>query len=76
MPRHRTTRTANQRDYDQAKSKQLGDLHQRMKFLIEVAKPYEEVLPGEVWHAIWDLKDEVENYKPARPPFGRRLQRI
>lgn len=65
---------ANERAYRNAKPKQLGDLHERMKFLISLLqKPGRtEEIPVEVWHAIFDLQTEVAGHKPIKPPVGRR----
>lgn len=61
-------------DYENTNPKQLGNLHERMKYLLELAKAHENEIPTEVWHAIFDLEIEVKNHKPAMPPYGRRLE--
>jgi len=59
--------------YDKAKAKQFGDMHERMKYLVEVAhKNGNGAVPNDVWHAIFDLETEVRNHTPIHPPFGKR----
>jgi hypothetical protein len=65
----RTTASAS---YDEAKPKQFGNLHERMKFLIEVASARQPEVPTDAWHAIFDLETEVRGYRAIEPPFGRR----
>ncbi len=62
--------------YAEAKPKQFGNMHERMKYLIAVATEHEAEVPNDVWHAIWDLKTEVEGHTPIEPPFGRRVVKI
>jgi len=53
--------------------KQFGDMHERALFLMDLLTPPEvrSVVPVDVWHAIWDLKNEVfEN--AARPAVCSR----
>jgi len=60
------------RNYEACAPRQFGDLHQRMKFLMDLVQGRQGEFPNDVWHAIWDLKTEVENHVPENPPFGRR----
>jgi hypothetical protein len=72
--------------YDLATPKQLGDLHERMKFVMkaleeargwktsEPDQEFDEMYHDLVWGLI-DLETEVKHYTPARPPCGRRASR-
>ena len=63
------------RAYDEADPKAKGNLHERMKYLIELFNNVDLGLregQRKVWHAIIDLETEVGHYQPADPPFGRR----
>jgi hypothetical protein len=61
---------------DLAKPKQFGNLHERMRYLRDLARERHDKIPSEVLTAIFDLETEVEGHKPANPPHGRRLVRI
>jgi hypothetical protein len=58
---------------DNVDPKQLGNLQERMQYLVALAQQHHDQLPTDVWHAIWDLKTEVERHTPANPPYGRRM---
>ena len=66
-------------DYETAKSKPLGNLHQRMKHAIEVLNKFRKgnelefdtKFPG-LSSAIYDLKTEVKFYRPEKPPLASR----
>jgi len=63
----------NANDYELAKPKQFGNLHQRMKFLVDkVNNAGEAGLPLELRWAVFDLEMEVKHYQPKEPPFGSR----
>lgn len=62
--------------YEKAMPEQFGDMHERMKFLIQEAQKANEKVPQTVWHAIWDLEAEVKNHAAIRPPFGKRTNRV
>ena len=83
------TPAQNRADYAKAKPKQFGNLHERMKFLIQHAGKLEEatrearmndrkLMPGfgDVWHAIWDLETEIKGHTPDEPPHGRRVVKL
>lgn len=53
--------------------KPLGNLHQRMKFVMSLLQEHKDAVPDVLWHAVHDLEIEVSYHKPAKPPFGRRL---
>lgn len=62
--------------YDEAKPKQFGDLHERMKYLMALIRDQELWKTHHaITDAIYDLETEVKHYVPARPPFGRRAVR-
>jgi hypothetical protein len=64
------------RAYKRAKARQFGTLHERMKYLVEVARKSELwKTENDVWQAIFDLELEVCCHQPAKPPFGRRVAR-
>jgi hypothetical protein len=63
------------RRYESAVPDLLGDLHQRMKYVMALLhKQGPEAVGNDLWHAIWDLETEVRFYEPRRPPFGQREQ--
>lgn len=64
------------RKYRATKPKQFGNLHERMKFLMEKIEGKHSQIPNEIWQAIFDLETEVEYHTPANPPFGRRILRL
>lgn len=66
-----------------AKHVQLGDLHERMKWLVGCKEALREHVEGlqdqklialvqELGVAVLDLESEVAYYPPADPPFVRR----
>jgi hypothetical protein len=62
------------RTYLAAVPKQFGDLHQRMKYLLEKAREVGyEVLGNDLWQALFDLENELSFYPAVRPPFGSRI---
>lgn len=77
----------NQDAYIAASHKQFGDLHERMKWLIgckEELKEYIDTLTDKKLQilfqalsvAVMDLETEVAYTKPAKPPYGKRAQKI
>jgi hypothetical protein len=62
--------------YRDAQPKQFGNLHERMKYLIELAKKYGHDTPADLHHAIFDLRTEVEGHMPVKPPLGRRMVKL
>jgi hypothetical protein len=72
---------AQARAYGKAKPKELGNLHERMKYAVALADAAYEKGGGKfdqehpyLRMAIYDLQTEVQYYEPAKPPFGRRSQ--
>jgi hypothetical protein len=62
--------------YHAEKPDALGNLHQRMKAVVERAREIGlSRIDNDLWQAIHDLQTEVSFYVPARPPFGRRSHR-
>jgi hypothetical protein len=72
--------------YERAKPKQLGDLHERMKFVmkaLEEARGWKTSEPDpefdDLYHdlvfGIFDLETEVKYYVAQKPPFGSRVER-
>lgn len=62
--------------YRQCKPNQFGNLHERMKFVInklnELSNKEKENFDNTLWHAIFDLETEVKYHEPAKPPYSRR----
>jgi hypothetical protein len=59
--------------YLRARPAPFGDLHQRMRHLIECARRCGlHRHDNATWQALWDLAAEVSYHEPARPPYGRR----
>jgi hypothetical protein len=54
--------------------KQLGDLHERMRYLMQLGSEAELwKTHNDLWHALHDLEVEVSFHEPAHPPFGKRI---
>jgi hypothetical protein len=63
----------NRQRYARAKPNPLGDLHQRMKAVIERGREIELwAIDNDLWQAIHDLQTEVSCMTPAKPPHGHR----
>ena len=62
--------------YRKCQAKQFGDLHQRMKYVVELMQQAREVIPNDLWHAIYDLETEAMHYPPQRPPYWRRTMSL
>jgi hypothetical protein len=61
--------------YEAATPDNLGDLHQRMKAVVDRANDID--LPSidvHLWGYIHDLQLEVSYHRPAKPPFGKRCR--
>lgn len=81
MTKKKITRTDEQRRaaYLAAESKQFGNLHERMKYVIaclESSTARDSELLHELNVAIYDLETEVSYHEPAKPPYGRREIRL
>lgn len=64
------------RQYNEAKPKQFGNMHERMKFLLqEMHANGHASIPNSVGVAIWDLLTEVKN-TPAQKSYGQRTIRV
>lgn len=59
-------------DYEQTEPKQMGNLHERMKYVMSIASEERELISGSFWQALCDLQLEVLHHVPANPPYGRR----
>ncbi len=63
--------------YENSNPKQLGNLHERMQYVmacLEKARADGKVeLPHDLYQGIFDLATEVKYHTPATPPFGRRV---
>lgn len=67
------TNESTRKQYDEAKPDQFGNLHERMKYVMELLKQHDpNSIGNNLWHAIYDLETEVKHTPPANPPFGRR----
>ena len=62
---------ANSQAYEQCKPEQFGNMHERMKYLIECAQEARQSGGDlmDVWHLMFDLEREVRYYMPIDPPF-------
>ncbi len=63
--------------YAECEPKQLGTLHQRMKYAMEIVERMNlESINRPDGHdlvtALYDLQTEVGYHEPAKPPYGRR----
>jgi hypothetical protein len=59
--------------YRECKPKQLGNLHERMKLVVELMRESGLIPDGhQLSVAIYDLETEVSCYTPATPPLGQR----
>ena len=47
-----------------------------MKYVVELMQQAREVIPNDLWHAIYDLETEAMHYPPQRPPYGRRTMSL
>ena len=59
--------------YDASKPQQLGNLHERMKYVMLMLTGDER---NDLWQAIYDLEIEVAYHEPADPPYGRRTMKL
>lgn len=64
------------REYMKKKPKQFGDLHERMRYAMELMLRHNDVIPSALWHAMYDLEIEVSYYTPVKPPYGRRTMKL
>lgn len=63
-----------ERAYEAAKPDSLGNLHERMKAVIERGREIELwKIDNNLWQHIHDLQTEVSMHEPAKPPFGHRI---
>lgn len=61
------------RAYEAATPNDLGNLHERMKAVLERAHEIHlEKIDHVLWHRIYDLQTEVSMHEPAQPPYGHR----
>lgn len=66
---------ANSERYERTEPKFLGNLHERMKYVMAAMQKHYQVVPSELWQAVHDLQTEVRYYEPVNPPFGKRPAR-
>jgi len=61
-----------QRAYEKATPEQFGNLHGRMKYLMEKMREagWEDV-PHDVWHAVFDLETELKHHEVQPYSFGQ-----
>jgi len=63
-------------NYLNTEPRQLGDLHQRMQYLMSLLHGHgPHAIPLDVWHACFDLECEVQYYEPVHPPYGQRFRK-
>lgn len=59
--------------YEAAEPIHLGNLHERMKYLLACARKCKlNDHDQETWQALWDMVLEVSYHEPGNPPFGKR----
>ena len=60
-------------EYKNTEPRQLGNLHQRMRYVMEVMQRIgHKRIGNELWQAVFDLQTEVMFHTPAEPPYGHR----
>ncbi len=61
------------KEFENTEPKQLGSLYERMQRVMSLmcSEEYRDQIPHDLWHAVWDLKSEVEEY-PKQPSRARR----
>lgn len=74
MARRRITLADQKRQlrYRETPPKQFGDLHQRMKYAMQILGRHPELAGSDLLSALFDLETEVSMHEPAHPPYGRR----
>lgn len=64
------------REYKKCNPVQLGNLHQRMKYVMKIMQRLgPDRVGNELWHAVFDLQTEVQCFEPVSPPFGHRANK-
>ena len=59
--------------YNAAKPNPLGNLHERMKAVMERGREIELwKVDNDLWQHMHDLQTEVSMHEPAKPPYGHR----
>ena len=77
----------NARAYNDEPPRQLGNLHQRMKFVMRALEeargwktsepdPEFDQLDHDLVYGIFDLETEVKFYEPAKPLYAKRQVRL
>jgi hypothetical protein len=60
--------------YNNAKTNQFGNLHERMKYVMaQLTEQSASTIGNDLWQALFDLQTEVSFYEPQSPPYGRRI---
>jgi len=64
--------------YRKCKPKQFGNLHERMQYVMVLLNRGHSAssIGNDLWHALFDLENEVSYHEPQKPPYGRRTTRI
>lgn len=63
--------SANARQYENTKPEQLGNLHERMQYVMKLMCEQRADMPHDVWHAVFDLETEVKHYETKVYSFGQ-----
>ena len=61
----------NVRQYEDAKPKQFGNLHERMQYVMKLMREQRADVPHDVWHAVFDLETELKHYETKSYSFGQ-----
>lgn len=65
---------ANRDAYRKCTPKQFGNVHERMKLVVELLNKCDRLaFSHELWTAIYDLETEVSFYEPKNPPHGQSI---
>ena len=59
-------------NYEKAKPRKQGTLHECMKYLLALAEEHEKITPDVILQAICDLELEVRFHEAEWPPFRVR----
>lgn len=60
------------RKYFQSEPKHLGNLHERMRYAMDLLEQECETVGDALWDALFDLELEVSYHVPQTPPYGQR----
>ena len=58
--------------FEDVQPKHLGNLHERMQYVMDLLQRERKNVAEEFWQAVWDLRLEVAFYEPVEPPYAKR----